>query len=449
MIDIGLEDRESEPSADKIHLMTIHGSKGKQFPYVFIPCVNDKRIPSRYQKYKIDIPDDLAHGRSTDYTPEELHLQEERRLLYVAMTRAKEKLYLSYCNRFGSNKRDTPISMYLTEILASDSGFELVEEIEEIEEKAEEITDSIFGTLKHRIISGISRGEWQKSIEALTALAVKSKADIKSIKVPPSLDIDSYLKELEELYSVPESAHAEKGEYSPSKLRTYENCPKQYYFQYVLGIPGEIRDYFELGSLVHEVMERITQKLKDGEEVTEQHALEILDDLWKSSVYDSTEKEKQDRTEAEKMIREFLARQAQKEGKILDIETWIKIDIDGRKIRGRVDRIDDLGETLEVIDYKTSKSQTSRPELKQDFQMALYWLGTEQLFGKPVSKVGHWYLRMDKEWMVELTKEEREEVLQRAKDIINKIESKEFPCTPNYQGCRYCDYGELCDDKGK
>ena len=81
--------------------------------------------------------------------------------------------------------------------------------------------------------------------------------------------------------------------------------------------------------------------------------------------------------------------------------------------------------------------------------MALYWLGTEQLFNKPVSQVGHWYLRMDKEWMVELTKEEREEVLGRAKNIINAVESKEFPSTPNYQGCKYCDYGELCDDKGK
>jgi CRISPR/Cas system-associated exonuclease Cas4 (RecB family) len=114
-----------------------------------------------------------------------------------------------------------------------------------------------------------------------------------------------------------------------------------------------------------------------------------------------------------------------------------------------VDRIDDLGGTLQVIDYKTSKSQTSRPQLKQDFQMALYWLGTEQIFDKPVSEVGHWYLRMDKEWMVELSAEEREAVLQRARDIIAGIESQQFPTQPSYQVCMYCDYGELCDNKGK
>lgn len=452
LVDLGLEDKGSVPSDERINLMTIHGSKGKQFPYVFIPCLNDKRIPSKYQRYKIDIPEDLAHGVSTDYTPEELHLQEERRLLYVAMTRGKEQVHLSYCNRFGSNKRDTPKSMYLSEILDSEAGYEHLEEpVSMMEEDAEGIADSVAGTLKHRIINRISRGQWQGAIDALTALALNQDkdADIGSLQVPKDLDIDQYLTELKELYSEPETAHAEKGEYSPSKLKTYEDCPNKYYYQYVLEIPGEVRDYFELGTVMHTVMEKITKKMKDSEDVTEAQALEILDDLWKSSVYDSTEKEKQDRTEAEDMIRAFLARQANKPGKILDLEQWIKIDLDGRKIRGRIDRIDDLGETLEVIDYKTSKNQTSKPQLKQDFQMALYWLGAEQLFEKPVSSVGHWYLRLDKEWMVELTQEERDDVLQRARAAINGIESKVFPCTPNFQGCKYCDYDELCDDKGK
>ncbi len=449
LTDLGLEDTGTEPSVGKVHLMTVHGSKGKEFSYVFIPCLNEKRFPSRYQRYKIEIPEDLTHGIPTEYSPEELHFQEERRLLYVALTRGEDKIHLSFCNRYGNNKKDTPKSMYLTEILSAGKGHELVEEIEDIEEQAEEIEDSVNGILKHRIYSGISRGEWQQAIDAMTALAVKQEVDIHHLKVPQEMHIHNYLKELEDLYRKPEQEHIEKGKYSPSKLKTYEDCPNKYYYQYVLEIPGEVKVFFELGTIVHEVMEKISMKLKEEGNVTEEHALNILNGLWKPSVYESKEKEKQDRAEAEKMIKDFLSHQAKKEGQIIDIEKWIDIDLDGRKIRGRIDRIDDMGKTVEVIDYKTSKTRTSKPKLKKDFQMVLYWLGTERVFEKPVSKVGHWYLRMDQEWMVEITKEEQEEVIQRAREVINSIESKEFSSTPGYQVCMFCDYGELCDDKGK
>ena len=136
--------------------------------------------------------------------------------------------------------------------------------------------------------------------------------------------------------------------------------------------------------------------------------------------------------------------QSLKDSSILAVEHWVEIDVEGRKIRGKVDRVDDLGETLEVIDYKSSKSRTSKPKLKQDFQMALYWMGAEQAFGKPVSQVGHWYLREDREWMIELTEEERQAVLDRAKSIIEKIENGEFEPTPGYQVCQWCGYRMLC-----
>jgi DNA helicase-2/ATP-dependent DNA helicase PcrA len=449
LMDLGIEDKSTDTSADRIHLMTIHGSKGKEFPYVFLPCINDRHIPSRYQKYKINIPAELAHGKDIAFTPEELHQHEERRLLYVAMTRGKDQLQLSYCDRYGDNKRDTPISAFLTEILAAEQGFEVIEAEEPLEEEASALADNTTSMLQHRIFHGMNKGDWQSAIDAMTALAQKQDVDIKSLNIPKDQDINQYISDLEELYAQPEKAHIDKGEYSPSKLRTYEDCPKKYYYQYVLSIPGEVKEFFELGTVVHTVMERVTQRLKDGEGVSKEQALAILDTLWKPSAYESTEKEKQDREEAERMVKEFLIHQASKPGTILDIERWIKLDLEGRAIRGRVDRIDDLGESLQVIDYKTSKSKTSRPDLKKDFQMALYWLGTEQLFEKPVSQVGHWYLRFDKEWMVELTAEEREAVLERAKEVIEGIEGQQFASKPSYQVCMYCDYGELCDDKGR
>jgi RecB family exonuclease len=113
-------------------------------------------------------------------------------------------------------------------------------------------------------------------------------------------------------------------------------------------------------------------------------------------------------------------------------------------MRGRVDRIDDLGGTLQVIDYKSSKNRTSKPELKKDFQMGIYKSAVEAMTGRPVGSVGHWYLRMDQEWMIELGDGELDAIKKRALDIIKRIEKGEFEATGGFQECRYCDYGDLC-----
>jgi CRISPR/Cas system-associated exonuclease Cas4 (RecB family) len=79
--------------------------------------------------------------------------------------------------------------------------------------------------------------------------------------------------------------------------------------------------------------------------------------------------------------------------------------------------------------------------------MVLYWEGAESAFEKPVRQVGHWYLRLDEEVMVEISPEEREAVLDRARGIIRSVEASEFAATPDFNTCRFCDYADLCDDR--
>jgi len=445
LTDLGIEEEMDGPTSGRVHLLTIHGSKGMEFPYVFIPCLNKDKIPSRYKAYKIDVPAELADGIPPKGTPEELHLQEERRLLYVGITRGKDQVYLSYCQRYTERKTDSQPSMFLDEILKDTKGIK-VESAEESQEELEEVSMDKEEALHRHIHINLERGEWQKALDAITVLAKDKGAKIPALKIRPELDVDEYMKGLKILEQVPEEEHLKDAQYSPSKLRAYDECPKKYWFQHVLGIPGEMKTFFELGSLVHEVIEKISVQIKEGSKVNEKEALAILDSLWVPSVYDSKEKEKQDRVEAEEMVRKFLVHQAIKKGKILDIETWVDFELEGRRIHGRVDRVDDLGDVLEVIDYKTSKSKTSRPQLKEDFQMGVYKLGIEAAYGKKVVRVGHWYLRMDEEWMVELTDTETAAIKERALTIIKSIEEKKYDTTPGYDACRYCDYQELCDE---
>ncbi len=94
-----MADREEEVSGNVVRLMTVHASKGLEFPHVYIVGVDDSSFPHKSAL-------------------EENRLEEERRLMYVAMTRARFRLTLSYAKsrqRFGQKEAAAP-SRFLTEM---------------------------------------------------------------------------------------------------------------------------------------------------------------------------------------------------------------------------------------------------------------------------------------------------------------------------------------------
>jgi len=444
--DLGIEDETTEPQAGVVHLLTVHGAKGKEFPVVFIPSVNKSKFPSTFRKYTFEIPTELLQGVQPDEDVKELHEQEERRLFYVGITRGKEEVYLSYCRKFGQNKKDTARSKFLEEILSTDEGYEEVE-ITEIREEFERIDSSARGALYHQLITQIEREDWQEAATALAGMVAFHDGELPSVKLPKTIDLDQYFTELKVIQKEPEVEHLKDVVYSPSRLKTYDDCPQKYYFNYVLKIPGLRKSFFSLGTAVHGVCEHVAKDLMQGKAVDEERALDYLDAEWNAEEYESVTKEQQDKALAQEMVRSFLARQAGKESEIIGIEKWIQLEMNGRLFRGKVDRIDQTADGLIVYDYKTSKNRTSRPELRKDFQMALYSLGIAELFEKPVQSVGHWYLRMDQEWMVELTEDELASTVERIDEVTTGIENHQFEAKPGYRTCMYCDYQELCDAK--
>ena len=300
----------------------------------------------------------------------------------------------------------------------------------------------------HRLMAGIHRGDWGDAMGWIAAMASLNGTDPASLTPPGEGEIGNRIQELRSSVRAPVRDHLEKIVYSPTRLATYETCPRQYWYGHVMGIPGEWKPFFALGTAVHGAIEVITRKMMDGGSVALPEALGILHSLWDPSMYGSREMEERDRRDAGAMIGKFLDRQGGKEGKIIGVEDWVGLDLEGRRLRGKVDRIDLRPDgKLEVIDYKSSKQRTSRPMLRQDFQMALYWLGVEQGYSRKVERVGHWYLRMDQEWMVEISREELEGVRQRAVRVIEEIEAGRFDARPGFQTCDWCDYQMLCEER--
>jgi DNA helicase-2/ATP-dependent DNA helicase PcrA len=444
--ELGIRDEGTEEGEGRVRLMTIHGAKGREFPVVFIPCLSEKKVPLSYRAPKIPVPQALWDGVPSEFPEEQVHFQEERRLLYVGITRGKDRVYLSLADRYGTNKGTTAPSMYLTELMES-PGHRLTEGVVEVPETAEDRAGSVEDLIHDTIIGDLASGDYQGALDAVTALARLDGVDPSSLAVPQDVDMDAYLARVRSRYEEPQAMHGATAHFSPSRLRLYETCPAKYRYHHVLGIPTKSKTFFELGTLVHGVIEKVSRRIIDGEDVSEAEALSLLDNAWRSSVYESQEQERQDREAAEDMVRRFLVHQATREGRMVGVEQWIDLELEGRRVRGKIDRVDDLGDRLEVIDYKSSKRPDSRPKLKRDFQMVLYWEGAEAIYGKPVSRVGHWYLRSDEERMVEISREEREEVLERARYIVRAVEAGEYTAKPDFNECRWCDYADLCDDR--
>lgn len=99
---------------DAVNILTAHSAKGLEFKYVFLVNLVSLRFPSTQRHEQIPIPTELIK----EVLPSgDFHLQEERRLFYVGMTRAKEKLFLTASDLYGDAKREKKISPFVMEAL--------------------------------------------------------------------------------------------------------------------------------------------------------------------------------------------------------------------------------------------------------------------------------------------------------------------------------------------
>ena len=396
--DSGAMTPDMETGPDTVKIMTAHGSKGLEFRHCFVVNMVDKRFPGVGRKEAIALPDGLVK----EVLPQgDAHIQEERRLFYVAITRAKDGVFFTSAEDYGG-ERKKKLSQFLIEAGVAD--------------------------------------EPKKQSQKLSRLE-KSKTDV--------------IKTHEYVFTPPRK-------FSYSELATYERCPYQYRFKYVLRIPVRASYNASFGTTLHATLEEFFQAMQAREAApqgtlfsapqkteekftapTLKELLEMFERHWLEEWYPTKKLIAEYKQKGLDFLRAFYHKHEGNWPKIKYLEKEFTVRIAGFAVHGFIDRVDDVGNNkVEIIDYKTGKSPL-KPK-KDNEQLMLYAIAMEDVFEHKPVRVSYYYTDINDKHSFAVNAKRLDEVKVWVLDLAQKIRSGDFTATPGHV-CLSCEFREICD----
>ena len=381
-----------------VRIMTVHASKGLEFKHVFIANLVDRRFPAQSRSESIPLPEGLIDNSDLTFLESkdrDEHIEEERRLFYVAMTRAKEGLYFTSADDYGG-ARTRKLSRFLNEL-----GYEKPDG-----------KDRLLVTLFDE-----ERGEH-----------LEPKRDV-FIPIPK--------------------------QFSFTQLAAFKTCPYQYKFAHVLKVPVFGRWTFSFGKTMHNTLQSyftlwLERKGKkehlDGKlPVTEQELLDLYESCWQDDWYENDAQREEYREKGKNSLLDYLKSFESNLPSPLFLEQGFTLKFGDVVLKGRIDRMDQFEDGVEIIDYKTGTPKTDKTMKPEDReQLYLYQMAAIDVLGLKPKKLTYHYLE-DNSSVSFLGSDDqleklRNEIIERAQ----AIRTSQFEATPGFH-CRFCDFADICE----
>jgi len=230
---------------------------------------------------------------------------------------------------------------------------------------------------------------------------------------------------------------------SYSQISLYQQCPLKYKLQYIEGLQPEAKWYFSFGSTLHLCAEYF-YKVQIPPPPNLKELLKFYENNWISQGYESVEKENEYRKYGRDILIEFWQINSQDFRMPIAIEHNFKLDIDGVKLRGFIDRIDKLESGgLSIIDYKSNKELFTKEDLQNNLQLTLYQMAADRLWIFPVEKLSLYHLRTNSLCSCDArNKKQIDDARRIVLDVAENIGRGVFPAKEN-SFCP-CDFPEHC-----
>ena len=419
---------ELDADADLVSVLTVHKAKGLEFPTVFLAGLVDGRFPASPRRDGLDIPDELVHETipAGDH-----HLQEERRLFFVGMTRARDELILSHAADYGG-RRARRVSPFVLEAL-----------------------DLPIAALPHGSTATASGLERLAAATAVEPAPPRTAGEDR----PPS---------------------SEPLSLSFYQVDDYLTCPQKYKFNHILRIPVSPHHSIIYGAALHRAVQEFHKRHARGEVMSEAELGAAFEAAWSSEGFLNREHELARLEAGRAALRRFRVEQLEP-GAVIPayVERDFAFSLGGDRIRGRWDRVDvepaagldepaepgDLAsgsfvpdvveptlallprEVVTITDYKSSDVRdpdSARQKARDSLQLTIYAMGWQAMTGRLPDSVQLNFLETGLVGRAGVDDKRLARGRSQIQVAAAGIRARDFTPTPDLVACSYCPFRDIC-----
>jgi ATP-dependent DNA helicase UvrD/PcrA len=417
---------ELDEDSDAVAVLTVHKAKGLEFPIVFLVGLVDGRFPSAGRRDPLAIPGELVAGRPASG---DAHLREERRLFYVAMTRARDELILTHAADYGGRT-------------------------------ARRVSPFVLEALDLPSVDIASRSRSAHPVGRLAGFA------------GPGVVAEPVARPTGEPLSL-----------SFYQIDDYLTCPLRYRYGHVVRIPVAPHHSLVYGSALHRAVQEFHRRHARGRIMSQAELEEAFLGAWTSEGFLTREHEEARIAAGRAALRRFRAEQLLPWAVVpAYVEKDFSFSLAGDRIRGRWDRVDvepigpETGpipgtsatgleaaspsadvveptlpllprERVTITDYKSSDVRDpakARQRARESLQLTIYAMGYEAMTGRLPDAVQLHFLETGVIGRAQVDEKRLAKARERIARAADGIRARAFDPTPDALACTYCPYRDIC-----
>ena len=372
------------PDVDAVSVLTVHGAKGLEFDRVYLTGLVDGRFPARNRPQRLALV-----PASTDIDADSL--ADERRLFFVAMTRARDELVLTHHVSTAAGRARRP-SIFIAE------------------------------TLDLAAVPQPRDGDTLARIER-AALSSQGSAPGGRREDLPITDL------------------------SFSALQDYLDCPERYRLRHVIGLPTPPHHALSYGSAMHQAVAAFHTSRARGSVMEEEDLLSVFRTAWSVEGFVSREHEEARYAAGCAALVRFRNDQIAAPADVISVERPFTFRLGDVRIKGRIDRLDRTADGPVIVDYKSSDVSDplkANARARDSLQLQVYAMAHEADTGRAPHAMQLHFLDTGVVGTVKAEPERLQKARAKVERAIGGIRAGVFEAAPTPMGCGYCPYRQIC-----